>query len=62
METMTKIGPGKVTLVKWDDFYEAMLKEERTGDTWRTLKEADFVFGGFSLHGDFGYVCDVDMI
>lgn len=54
METMAKIGPGKVSLVRWVDFYEAMLKEEWMGDTWRTLQEADFVFGGFSLHGDFG--------
>ena len=52
-----KIGAGKVTLVQWVDFYEAMLKGERTGETWRTLLGADFVFGGVSFHGDFGYVC-----
>lgn len=57
METMVKIGAGKVTLVRWVDFYEAMLKGERTGETWRTLLGADFVFGGVSFHGDFGYVC-----
>lgn len=54
VETMVKVGAGKVTLVGWDDFYEAMLKEDRAGDTWKALLEADFVFGGFSLHGDFG--------
>ena len=56
MEAMVKIGPGRVTLVKWNDFYEAMLQEERTGSTWTTLLQSDFIFGGFSFHGDFWYV------
>ena len=53
IENMVRIGPGEVSLVRWADFYEAMLMDERTNETWNTLLEADFIYGGFGFHADF---------